>query len=117
MTALIDSAAPAAGIAVELGHHDPVEVDDLGELLGDIDRVLAGHRVDDQQDVVRRDGLLDLGQLGHQLGVDVQTAAGVDNQHILALGLGPLESPLRDRHGARVGALFVDRRSGLVRRP
>ena len=29
---------------------DAVEVDRLGELLGDVDGVLAGHRVDDQQD-------------------------------------------------------------------
>ena len=42
----------AAGVAVELRHHDPVELDDLGELLGDVDRVLAGHRVDDEQHVV-----------------------------------------------------------------
>src|SRR3954468_18809932 len=31
----------AAGVAVELGHHDAVEVDGLGELLGDVDRVLS----------------------------------------------------------------------------
>ena len=42
----------AAGVAVELGHHHAVELGRLGEALGDVDRVLAGHRVDDQQDVV-----------------------------------------------------------------
>ena len=40
----------AAGVAVELGHHDAVELHRLGELLGDVDGVLAGHRVDDEQD-------------------------------------------------------------------
>ena len=41
----------AAGVAVELGHHDAVELHRLGELLGDVDRVLAGHRVDHEQHV------------------------------------------------------------------
>ena len=50
----------AAGVAVELGHDHAVEVDGLGELLGDVDRVLAGHRVDDEQDVVRLDRLADV---------------------------------------------------------
>jgi hypothetical protein len=43
----------AAGVAVELGHHDAVEVDRGAELLGDVDGVLAGHRVDHEQDRVR----------------------------------------------------------------
>src|SRR3712207_7618777 len=38
----------AAGVAVELGEHDAVELRDRGELLGDVDGVLAGHRVDHQ---------------------------------------------------------------------
>ena len=41
----------AAGVAVELGQDHAVEVRGLVELLGDVDRVLAGHRVDDEQDV------------------------------------------------------------------
>ena len=43
----------AAGVAVELGHHHAVELGRLGEGLGDADGVLAGHRVDDEEDVVR----------------------------------------------------------------
>ena len=50
VTALTRQRGAAAGVAVELGHEDAVEVDGLGELLGDVDRVLAGHRVDDEQD-------------------------------------------------------------------
>ena len=41
----------AARVAVELGHHHAVELHGLGELLRDVDRVLAGHRVDDEQDL------------------------------------------------------------------
>ena len=50
----------AAGVAVELGHHDAVELHGLGELLGDVDGVLAGHRVDDEQDRVRLDRVADV---------------------------------------------------------
>ena len=64
----------AAGVAVELGEHDAVELRDLGELLGDVDGVLAGHRVDDQQDDVRARDLADLRELLHQRLVDVQAA-------------------------------------------
>src|SRR3954452_12107750 len=63
----------AAGVAVELAHQHAVELDGLGELLGDVDGVLAGHRVDDEQDVVRLDRPADLDELLHELGVDVQT--------------------------------------------
>ena len=45
----------AAGVAVELGEDDAVDVDALLELLGGVDRVLTGHGVDDEQDVVRLD--------------------------------------------------------------
>src|SRR4051812_11187129 len=103
----------AARVAVELGQHDAVELRDLGELLGYVDRVLAGHRVDDQQDDVRLDRLLDLGQLLHQVLVDVQAAGRVDDQHVLAVALGLVEGPARDVDRVAVRALLVDGGAGL----
>ena len=85
----------AAGVAVELGHHDAVELGRLGEGLGDADGVLAGHRVDDEEDVVGLRLLADLRQLGHQVLVDVEAAGGVDDQHVAALGAGLLAAPTR----------------------
>ena len=107
----------AARVAVELGHHDAVELGRLGELLGDVDRVLAGHRVDDQQHVVRLRALLDVGELLHQVLVDVQPAGGVDDQHVAAVALGLVERPLGDVARVAVGALLVDGRAGLAARP
>src|SRR3954467_7857912 len=78
----------AAGVAVELGEDHAVELRDLGELLGDVDGVLAGHGVDDQQHVRGPDGLLDLGQLRHKNFVDVEAARGVDDQPVLAAAPG-----------------------------
>src|SRR4051794_26787510 len=98
----------AAGIAVELAHQHAVELDGLGELLGDVDRVLAGHRVDDEQDVVRLDRPADVDELLHELSVDVQAAGGVDDEDVLAVHLRLVERPPRDVDRRAVGALLVD---------
>ena len=57
----------AAGVAVELGEHDAVEADAVAERLGGVDRVLADHRVDDEEDLVGADRVADVGGLLHQL--------------------------------------------------
>ena len=95
----------AASVSVQLAHHDAVELRRLGELLGDVDRVLAGHRVDDEQDVVRPGAALDLDELLHQLRVDVEATRGVDDQHVLALGSGLAERPLGDVDRIALGSL------------
>ena len=51
VTALTDSAAPPRASPSSLERIDAVELRGLGELLGDVDGVLAGHRVDDEQHV------------------------------------------------------------------
>ena len=48
----------------------------------DVHRVLAGHRVDDEQDVRRLDRLAHRGQLVHQLVVDVQSAGRVEDDDV-----------------------------------
>ena len=50
----------AARVAVELGQHDAVEADAVQEGLRGGHRVLADHRVDDEQDLVRLDGVADV---------------------------------------------------------
>ena len=117
VTAFTRQRGAAAGVAVELGEDHAVELRDLGELLGDVDGVLAGHRVDDEQDDVRRHALLDVRQLGHQRLVDVQAAARVDDQHVLAVALGLVERPAGDLDRVLVGALLVDGRRRPGRRP
>ena len=72
----------AAGVAVELGQQHAVEVDPLGEGLGDVDGVLAGHRVEHSRMSWGLVRLRIAGQLVHQLLVDVQAAGGVDDQHV-----------------------------------
>ena len=72
-----------AGVAVELGQHDAGEVDAVLERLGGGDRVLADHRVDDEQDLVGLDRVADVGGLLHQLGVDAEPAGGVDDDDVV----------------------------------
>ena len=60
--------------------------------------VLAGRGVEHQQAGMRRrrielaDDAHDLGELVHQVGLVVQAARGVDQQHVAALGPGAVSS-------------------------
>ena len=71
-----------AGIAVELGQDHAVERKLLVERLGHVDRVLAGHRIDDEERVVRRDGFRDQPDLFHQRFVNGKAAGGINNDHV-----------------------------------
>src|SRR4051794_14150894 len=104
----------AAGVAVELGHDDAVEVRHFGEPLGHVHRVLARHRVDDQEHVVRLRPLLDLRELVHELLVDVQAPGRVHDQDVALLGSGAAERPFRDVDGVASRALLVDGRADLA---
>ena len=58
------------------------------EGVGDVDGVLAGHRVDDQKDFIGVDRGLDALQLLHQRFVDVEAAGGVDDHQVVAVVAG-----------------------------
>ncbi len=113
VTALTDSAAPPRASPSSLLITTPSNCTASAKLLGDVDGVLTGHRVDDEQDVVRADGLADVHELGHQLLVDVQATARVDDQHVLALLPGLLERPGGDLDRIAVGAALIHGRAGL----
>src|SRR5205085_1039784 len=87
--------------------------DRLGELLGDVDGVLAGHGVDDEQHVVGAGDLADPHELVHEGLVHVQAAARVDDEDVLAVLLGLLARPGGDVHRVGVRAALVNRRTTL----
>ena len=68
----------------------------LVEGAGEVDRVLAGERIGDQQDLVRRRHRLDLGHLGHQRLVDMGAAGGIEYHHVVAAEPGRLNRALCD---------------------
>ena len=97
-----------AGVAVELGEHDAVVADAVEEGLRGDDGVLADHRVDDEEHLVGRDGVADVGGLLHQLGVDAEAAGGVDDDDVVQRALGLLDRgrrATRDRVADAVAGL------------
>jgi hypothetical protein len=85
-----------AGITVQLCDEDGIEVDTLGEGLCRGNRVLSGHRIHDHEYLVRTDGLLYAGGLGHHLLIDMETACRVDDDHIAHLCHSFLDAGLSD---------------------
>ena len=96
-----------ARVAVDLGEDHAVEADRLVERVGDVHRFLTGHRVDDEQRVVRLDRGVDRAQLVHQLGVDLETAGGVDDHDVATEPLRLRDRAARDVH--RIGRLGEER--------
>ena len=74
----------AAAVAVDAGEHDAGEADALVERAREIDRVLAGQRIGDEQHFVRIGGALDLGRLRHHRFVERGAAGGVEHHHVVA---------------------------------
>ena len=85
-----------AGVAVELGQDDAGEVDALLERLGRLDRGLADHRVDDEEDLVGLDRRADVGGLLHEVLVDGEAAGGVDDDDVVLAWRGPARCPARE---------------------
>ena len=72
----------AARVAVELRQDHAVERDALVERLRDVHGLLAGHRVEDEQHVVRLRLVADALELLHQLLVDLEAAGRVDDHRV-----------------------------------
>ena len=103
----------AAGVAVELGEDDAVELERLVERLGAVDGVLAGHGVDDEVDLVGLDALVDALELVHQFVVDVQPAGGVEDDDVDAFFPGFLHSVVADDDRVGGAALGIDSEAEL----
>src|SRR3954468_14833726 len=68
----------------------------LVEPLSDLHRVLTGHAVGDEQDLVGMNRGLQTLQLAHHVVVDLQTTRCVDDDHAIARALRLLDALLRD---------------------
>ena len=101
----------AAGVGVELGQDQPVDLELFVEGLGAVDGVLAAHRVEDEEDLVRLELGVDLAQLAHQRVVDVEPAGGVEDDHVPPGLLGLGDRRPADGHRRPAGDLPV--RGGL----
>ena len=106
--------------AVELGHDEAGDIDELRELAGLLHGVLAGGAVEHEQHFVRRFGNLllgdahDLGQLLHQVALVVQAARRIDQHHVRALRYRRADRVEHHRGGIGTLPLADDRHSGAV---
>ena len=88
----------AARVAIDLGQHHTGQRQRVIEGLGGIGGILAGHGVNHEQGFHRLDRRVHLLDLVHHLGIDVQSAGGVDDHHIDELELGLTDRRLGNRH-------------------
>ncbi len=73
-----------ARITINTGQNDTGDADLVGKFLGNVDRVLTGHRIGNQKGLDRVDGITDLGDFAHQFHVDMQTTGGIKNDRVIA---------------------------------
>ncbi len=86
----------AAAVAVDACEHNAGETDALVEGVREVDRVLAGERVGDQQHLVWVGGALDLGCFRHHRFVERGASRGVEDNRVIAAEPGRLQRALRD---------------------
>ena len=92
VTCATDSAAPPRASPSSLESTTPSKPTPSRNASAVVHRVLADHRVDDEQDLVGADRVPDVGGLLHHLGVDAEPAGGVDDDDVVQLGPGELDA-------------------------
>ena len=78
------------GITIKFGQNDTVEVKTIIEFLCRIDCILTRHRVNHEEGLIGINSILQAFNLLHHLLVDCQTTSGIDDHHIIRLGLSLL---------------------------
>ena len=96
VTARTESAAPPRASPSSFVSTTPSKAIRSKNASADVDGLLAGHRVEDEQDVRRLRRVPDARELLHQLLVDVQAAGGVDDDDVVARLAGRVEPVLDD---------------------
>ena len=104
----------AAGVAVEFGQYDAVEIETVVELLGRIDCVLTGHRIDHEERFARFDGSLDGRDLLHHLFIYGQTSGRIDDYRVEVVRPGVLDRILGNLYRVLVSLFGVDLHADLL---
>ena len=104
----------AARVAVGLGEDDAGQRQRFLERLRGVDRILALHRVDDEQRLDRLQRRMQVGDLFHQRFVDREAPGGVDEQHVEVVALRMVERGVGDRDRLIAGMGGEPLRAGLL---
>ncbi len=86
----------AAAITVHPRQHDAGEADALVKGSREVDRVLAGQGIRDQQHFMGIGRCFDLGGFRHHLFVERGAAGGVEQHHVIAAEFGGFQRALRN---------------------
>jgi hypothetical protein len=84
----------AAAVTIHACQDETGDADTFVEGAGEVDGVLTGQRIGDEQDFVRIGLFPDVGHFDHQRLVNMRAAGGIENDNVMAAELGSL-------HGAR----------------
>ncbi len=98
----------AAGIAVEFGEDNAVEVYAVVELACGVDGVLAGHCVNDEEGLVGAYGLAYGGNLVHHLLVYGEASGGIDDNYVAVFLFGVRDAVEGYLHGVHVPLVAVN---------
>ena len=83
-------------ITVHTGEHDAGDTDFLLEALGEVDGVLTGQAIGNEERLVGTGDVADRCRLRHQFFVDVGAAGGIQHHHVVAAQPCRLECAARD---------------------
>ena len=86
----------AAPVAIDTGQHDAGNTDALVEALREVDRILAGQAVGDEQRLVRLCDVAHVRRFLHQFFVDMNAAGRVEQHDIVAAELARLDRARRN---------------------
>src|SRR5881628_1343213 len=81
----------AAGVAVQLGENGTGDIQRLIKMGGDVDRFLAGRRVEHEQDFLRSDQVPQANQFLDERFVDMVAAGSVKDECVATVRAGKLE--------------------------
>ncbi len=93
----------ATAIAVHAGQHDAGDADAFIEITRQIDGVLTGQAVGDEQDFMRIGGLADIRHFHHQRLVDMGAARRIENDDIVSAEFRGLNGAAGDFHRRLAG--------------
>ncbi len=98
---------PSPRIAVEFGQNHPGDTDTGVEALGCCNRILSGHRVGDEQDLIGTKRTTDTLQLGDQIIIYMKPAGGIEYHYVAPVLAGMFDGILAyfDRVGGFVNTV------------
>ena len=104
----------ASGVAVQFGEYHAFIVQAVVELLGGVHRILSGHGIDHKERVVGLGGLLDGSDFLHQFLINGEASGSIDDDGVVAFGLGLLDTLACNLHGVFLFQVHVDGHLNLL---